>query len=217
MPGRTLLASRGTPWVGGSLLLLLAAVALYMVTGAASSEPSRAQQPSARDITYGPEQAPLVVIEYSDFQCQFCARYAPIMAGLREKYGDRVRFVFRFFPLNNHPYAMVSAQVAYAALLQGKFWEMHDLLYAHQEEWSDSADPRRHFDSYAESLGLDIERLHADMDAQATADFINREAEEGTRAGVTHTPWFVIGDAAVLPRDTGEFESLIEAALGSAP
>ena len=136
-----------------------------------------------------------------------------MLATLREKYGDQVQFVYRFFPLADHAYATVSAKAAYAAHLQGKFWEMQDLLYEHQEEWSDSTDPRAYFDSYAESLGLDIEQFHADMDAQSTVDFISRQAEEGTQAGVTHTPWFVINDEVVLPRSVADFEKLIEDAL----
>jgi protein-disulfide isomerase len=213
MPGRSLLTAKGVPWAVGSLLLLVAAASLYLFTGAAASEPSKAPPPSAEDITYGPADAPLTVIEYSDFQCPFCAQYAPIMKTLREKYGDRVQFVFRFFPLANHPYATVTAKAAYAASLQGKFWEMHDLLFENQKEWSDSADPRPYIDSYAESLGLDMEQFHADMDAQSTVDFITKQAEEGTQAGVTHTPWFVIGDSVVLPRTLEQFEKLIQEKL----
>jgi len=213
MPGTTRLAARIVPWVVGSLLLLLAAVPLYFFTGAAASEPSKAQQAGADDITYGPADAPVTLIEYSDFQCPFCAEYAPMLKTLREKYGDQVQFVYRFFPLAGHEYATVSAKAAYAAFLQGKFWEMQDLLYEHQKEWSDSSDPRPFFDSYAEGLGLDIERFHADMDAQSTADFITRQEEEGTQAGVTHTPWFVIDDKVVLPRSVADFEKLIQDAM----
>jgi protein-disulfide isomerase len=213
MPQTTRRIATILPWVAGSLLLLLAAVPLYFFTGAAASEPSRAQQPGSGDITYGPADAKVVLIEYSDFQCPFCADYAPMLASLREKYGDQVQFVYRFFPLAGHDYATVSAQAAYAAHLQGKFWEMQDLLYEHQEEWSESSDPRPYFDSYAESLGLDIEQFHADMDARSTLDFITRQKEEGTQAGVTHTPWFVIDDKVVLPRSVADFEQLIEDAL----
>jgi len=213
MPGRTLLTNRGVPWVVGSLLLLAAAAGLYLFTGAAASEPTRSQPPGANDITYGPADAPLAVIEYSDFQCPFCAEYAKIMKTLREKYEDRVQFVFRFFPLANHPYATVTAKAAYAASLQGKFWEMHDLLFENQKEWSDSADPRPYIDSYARSLGLDMKQFHADMDDQSTVDFIAKQADEGNQAGVTHTPWFVIGGQVVLPRSLKQFESLIEKGL----
>jgi len=212
-PGNHLFASKGVPWVGGSFLLLLAVVALYLFTGAAASEPARTPQPSADDISFGPADATLAVIEYSDFQCPFCAEYSSILAALRETYGDRVRFVFRFYPLANHQYATISAKAAYAASLQGKFWEMHDLLFENQKEWSESADPRPYFDSYAESLGLDLDKFHADADAQSTTDFIKRQAAEGKKGGVTHTPWFVVGDSVVLPRSLDEFDKLIREAL----
>ena len=106
-----------------------------------------------------------------------------------------VRFVFRNYPLSNHEWATIAAKVAYAASLQGKFWEMHDLLYEKQGEWAASDDPRPYFDSYAESLGLDMDKFHADADAQSTTDFIKKQAAEGKKAGVTHTPWFVIDGA----------------------
>lgn len=213
MSVRSLLTSRGAAWAGGTLLLLVAAVALFLFTGATASKPSRAQAPSSDDISYGPADARLAVIEYSDFRCPFCAEYAPIMAQLRQEFGDRVRFVFRFFPLENHQHAMASAEAAYAASLQDKFFEMHDLLFERQAEWSESADPRSYFDGYAESLGLDLDRFRVDSDASATAGFIRTQHAEGTEAGVTHTPWFVIGDSVVLPRSVDEFERLIEAAL----
>ena len=208
-----LLAAKGAPWVGGSLLVLLAVGALYLFTGAAASEPSRTPQPRADDISFGPADAPLSVIEYSDFQCPFCAEYAPILATLREKYGDRVKFVFRFYPLAGHPYATIAAKAAYAASLQGTFWEMHDLLFGNQKEWSESADPRPFFNAYAKSLGLDLDRFHADADAQSTTDFIARQAAEGKQGGVTHTPWFVVGDSVVLPRSLEEFDKVIQEAL----
>ena len=205
--------SKGLPWVGGSLLLVVAALALYAFTGAAASEPSKAAPPDPTDISFGPADAPLTVIEYSDFQCPFCAQYAPWLKTLRAKYGDRVRFVYRFWPLAKHPYATITAKAAYAASLQGKFWEMHDLLFENQKEWSESSDPRPFLDAYAEQIGLDIEQFHADADAQSTTDFIEKQVAEGKSAGVTHTPWFVVGDSVVLPRSLEEFDRAIREAL----
>jgi protein-disulfide isomerase len=204
---------KGMPWAIGSLLVVLAAVALYTFTGAAASEPSRAPQATTSDISYGPADADLTVIEYSDFQCPFCAHYGPIMDTLRTEYGDRVRFVFRFFPLSDHEHGMSSAQAAYAAHLQGRFWEMHDLLFERQEEWSQSTDPTPAFESYAQSLGLELERFRSDASAQSTVDFIEGQRAAGDEAGVSHTPWFVVGDDAVLPRTLEEFRKEIEARL----
>lgn len=211
--GKQTLAAKGAPWAGGSALVLLALVVLYFFTGAAVSEPSRTPPPAADDISYGPADAPLTVIEYSDFECPFCAEYATILASLRDKYGDRVRFIFRNYPLSNHEYATIAAKAAYAASLQGKFWEMHDLLFENQKEWTEADDPRPYFDSYAESLELDLDQFHADADAQSTSDLIKRQAAEGKAGGVTHTPWFVVNGKAVLPRSLEEFDKLIQEAL----
>jgi protein-disulfide isomerase len=193
-----------------------AVVLLYFFTGAAATEESSAAPVSAADVTYGPADAAVTVIEYSDFQCPFCAEYAGWMTQLREKYGDRVQFVFRNYPLAKHEWAQFAAQVAYAASLQGKFWEMHDLLYERQDEWAAASDPRPLFDSYAESLGLDLDKLHADADAQSTVDFIKEQALKGKAAGVNHTPWFVIGGESVLPRSLEQFEKAIQTALQEA-
>ena len=212
-PGHHLLAAKGVPWVAGSLLLVLAVAALYLFTGAAASEPSRTPPPGADDISFGPADAPLSVIEYSDFQCPFCAQYASWLGSLREKYGDRVKFVFRNYPLANHQYATIAAKAAYAASLQGKFWEMHDLLFENQKEWAASDDPRPYLDAYAESLGLDLDKFHADADAQSTTDFITKQAAEGKKGGVSHTPWLVVGDTVVLPRSLEEFDKLVQDAL----
>ena len=130
-----------------------------------------------------------------------------------QEYGDRVQFVFRFFPLGNHANGMISAQAAYAAFKQDKFWEMHDLLFDRQDEWAESTDPRTLFDSYAQSIGLDLDRFHEDLDAQSTIDFIESQKAAGEQAGVSHTPWFVVGGEAVLPRSLDEFRQLIEDAL----
>jgi len=212
-PRNHLLASKSVPWIGGSLLLLLAVAALYLFTGAAASEPARTPPPGADDISFGPADASLSVVEYSDFQCPFCAQYAAMLKTLREKYGDRVKFVYRFYPLADHPWASITAKAAYAASLQGKFWEMHDLLFENQKDWAESDDPRPYLDAYAGSIGLDIDKFHADADAQSTTDFIKRQAAEGKQGGVSHTPWFVVGDSVVLPRSLEEFDKLIQDAL----
>ncbi len=207
------LFTKAAPWAGATALVVLAVAVLYFFTGAAATEPSRAAPVAADDISYGPENAELTLVEYSDFQCPFCAEYAKWLTQLRAKYGDRVRFVFRNYPLADHEWAQFAAQVAYAASLQGKFWEMHDLLFERQDEWAGSSDPRPLFDSYAASLGLDLDQFHADSDAQSTLDFIKRQAAEGKAAGVSHTPWFVLGDESILPRSLEEFDKAIQERL----
>lgn len=193
--------------------MLLSAIALYALAAPVASQPSTAEGPSASDITFGPEQASVVVIEYSDFQCEFCAQYAPILAELRAKYADRVRFVYRFFPLDYHQYGMLTARAAYAAFLQDKFWEMHDLLYQNQGEWAESSDAFPYIEGYAEQLGLDMDRFRQDLTADSTQAFITGQKEAGDKAGISHTPWFIVDGKDVTPRTLEDFEALIEAAL----
>jgi protein-disulfide isomerase len=205
---------RWTPWAAGSVVLIASALVLGLATGAPARVPSRAQQPVASDINFGNRDAPVVLIEYSDFECRYCAGYSEMLATLQEKYADQVLFVFRFFPLENHPYGMISAQAAYAAYLQGRFWEMRDLLFQNQEDWSSSSsDPTLYFEAYASALGLDLDKFREDLQAESTRAFIVGQKEEGQSAGVEHTPWFVIDDFVVVPRSLEEFDTLIQEAL----
>ncbi|MHB1345076.1 MAG: DsbA family protein [Thermoleophilia bacterium] len=205
---------RKAVWAGGSLALCLGALALVFFTGAPSTETGTVSQEYGDDITFGPEGARVALVEYADFECEACAEFSPILASLRAEYGDEVLFVFRFFPLERHRYGTVSAQVAYAAHLQGKFWEMHDLLYEKQREWADSTDPYPYFDAYAEQLGLDLETFHRDAEAQATKDFITAQFVQGTAEGVGHTPWFALNGTVFTPQfQKEEFTVRIDAAL----
>ena len=192
-----------------SLLLALTVVALWLLTGAAATQLSRAAPVSSADITSGPADAGVTVIEYSDFECPYCAQYARWLERLRAHYGDRVRLVYRFFPLPGHRWATLAAEAAYAASLQGGFWRMQDLLYRNQPVWAVSEDPRPYFASYARRLGLDAVKFRADMDAPATAAFVRREAAEGRRAGVTSTPWLVIDGYTVAPRSYQELVAAV--------
>lgn len=198
------------PWTCGSLVLILGALALVFLTGNRSIEIAIIQEGFGADITHGPPRAAVQLVEYADFQCPACASYSSILASLRTEYKGDVLFVFRFFPLRNHRFAMASAQAAYAAFLQGHFWEMHDMLYEKQEEWSNSDDPYSYFASYAIRLELDISKFSDDFSAQSTIDFITRQKAVAQSVGVDHTPTFVLNGAAVAPRDYDEFHDLIE-------
>src|SRR5215213_5813051 len=107
---------------------------------------------SERDHAQGPDTAPVTLVEYGDYECPYCGQAYPIIKRLQETLGDKLRFVFRNFPLNTlHAHAGVAAQAAEAAGAQGKFWEMHDLLYENQEELDESD-----LHKYALKLGLEF-------------------------------------------------------------
>lgn len=191
------------------MALLAAALAVVVFTGASTPTMAGMSQDYASDIASGPADAAVALVEYADFECSACAGYAPALTTLRAEHHDDVLFVFRFFPLENHRYGLISAQAAYAAFLQDKFWEMHDLLYERQEEWSGDDDPRTLFEAYAAYLELDVDTFRKDMEAASTTEFIIDQKSEAAAAGVNHTPWYVIDGDVVSPDDYDDLGSLI--------
>jgi Na+/H+ antiporter NhaA len=140
-----------------------------------------------RDHIRGPEDAPITMVEYGDFECPYCGQAEPAVRELLAGYGD-VRYVWRHLPLSDvHPRAQLAAQAAEAAAAQGRFWEMHDLLFQHQD-----ALQGRDLLRYAEELGLDIERFRADMHKNAGAVHVAEDVDSADLSGVSGTPTFFI-------------------------
>ena len=140
------------------------------------------------DNALGPAHARVTVVEYGDFECPNCKQAQPAVKMLLERFAGRVRFVFRHFPLEEvHPHALAAAQAAESAGGQGKFWEMHDLLFANQEHLK-AADLRR----YAERLGLDLARYVAEMDDQVYLQRVREQLQSGLDSGVRATPTFFV-------------------------
>ncbi|MEY7976601.1 Na+/H+ antiporter NhaA [Streptomyces pilosus] len=169
-----------------------------------------------RDHILGPPEAPLTLVEYGDFECPFCARATGVTKELRERFGDRFRYVFRHLPLPDvHPHSELAARAAVAADAQGRFWRMHDLLYQHQDEleYEDTA-------GYAAELGLDVEKFLRDLDAEETAERVRADAASAEASGVRGAPTFFIGnrrhtgpyDAETLAR---ELEASVDAPSGA--
>ena len=141
-----------------------------------------------RDHVRGPVDAPLTLVEYGDFECPFCARNTGVIDELREGFGDELRYVFRHLPLVDvHPHAELAARAAVAAQAQGRFWEMHDALYANGGHFSDS-DLR----GLADRIGLDTERFGADLATAVPATRVARDADAARTAGITATPAFFV-------------------------
>ncbi len=131
----------------------------------------------------GPAAPRVTVVEFADFECPFCQRIAPDLEELWEKRKTSVRFVYKFMPLSMHPHGEVSARAAIAAQSQGKFWEMHRLLFASAGRL-EAAD----LDGYAKAIGLDLERLHRDMGSAATTARIEADRKLADALGVKGTP-----------------------------
>jgi protein-disulfide isomerase len=143
---------------------------------------------SEHDHIQGPASAPITLVEYGDYECPYCGAAYPIVQEVQRRLGDRLRFVFRNFPLTNaHPHAEHAAEAAEAAGAQGKFWEMHDYLYEHQRALADQS-----LAEYADAVGLDPEQFDRDMTSQTFADRVRADFMSGVRSGVNGTPTFFI-------------------------
>jgi protein-disulfide isomerase len=153
---------------------------------------------SSSDHASGPADAPVTLTEFGDYQCPYCGETYPVIKRLQKVFGQKLRFVFRNFPLTqSHPFAMVAAEVAEAAALQGKFWEMHDLLYGNQERLAaDVLLP------WAKELGLDIDKLGTALREGEVAKRIKADRRSGISSGVNGTPsLFINGLRYDGPRD----------------
>jgi protein-disulfide isomerase len=140
------------------------------------------------DHSQGPATAPVTLVEYGDYECPYCGAAYPIVKEIQRRLGDRLRFVFRNFPITTaHPHAEHAAEAAETAAAQGKFWEMHDYLYEHQKALMD-----RNLAEYAAEVGLDLEQFERDMTAQTFADRVRADFMSGVRSGVNGTPTFFI-------------------------
>jgi protein-disulfide isomerase len=133
--------------------------------------------------TKGPATAPVTIVEFSDFQCPFCGRLTPELKQVEEKYGDKVRIVFRQYPLPFHQYAQKAAEASLCAADQGKFWEMHDALFANQQALA-----VEQLKAKAAELGLNAEQFNSCLDSGKQAATIQADMKEGTSVGVNGTP-----------------------------
>jgi protein-disulfide isomerase len=164
---------------------------------------------SERDHSQGPENASVTLVEYGDFECPYCGAAYPIVKQVQQRLGNRLRFVFRNFPLSNiHPHAQHAAEAAEAAGAQGKFWQMHDTLYEHQQALND-----RHLIQYATDLGLDSERFERDLASHAFAGRVREDFMSGVYSGVNGTPTFFIN--GVRHDGAYDLETLIAAIEGA--
>ncbi|HTC21033.1 MAG TPA: DsbA family protein [bacterium] len=166
---------------------------------------------SKDDHSQGPDQAPLVLVEYGDYQCPHCGRAYPMVKRLQKALGDKLKFVFRNFPLSEaHPDALNAAKVAEAAALQKKFWEMHDMLFENQQNLDVES-----LAQYAEKLKLDVGALNDAVAESSVEDRVSTDFEGGVRSGVNGTPtFFVNGFRYDGDWSYGPFLGALKAVLG---
>ena len=143
---------------------------------------------SEADHRSGPDDAPITLVEYGDFECPSCGAAYPQVEEVRRRMGALLRFVYRYFPLTqSHPHAMHAAEAAEAAGAQGKFWPMHGMLFEHQDALEDAD-----LVGYAKALHLDLKRFTSDLASEAHVERIRGDVRSGIRSGVNGTPTFFI-------------------------
>jgi len=168
-----------------------------VVTGVAGAEPPH---------ILGPNSAPAKIEEFGDFECPPCGAFHPVLVQMHKEFGDKLQITFREFPLAPaHQHAIAAASAAEAAGLQGKFWEMHDLLYESQKTWHEAFDVRPIFEGFAKQIGLDMNRYQNDLNGDQVAARILNDGKRGHSMGVKGTPTVFLNGREVpfesLPSD----------------
>jgi protein-disulfide isomerase len=211
---RSAVVKKYSIWIGAAAIMILAIVGMYwLVTSPTPSQTTINVAPvSKRDITKGDSKAKITLIEYSDFQCPACAAYHPIVNEIVTSYAKNLYFIYRMFPLTNaHPNSHIAAQAAYAALKQGKFFEMADLLFNKQQDWADLQDPTSVFIDYAKSLKLDAVKFKTEMNSDEAKNYVNASEQEALSEGINATPTFILnGNKITNPQSLDDFKKLID-------
>jgi protein-disulfide isomerase len=161
---------------------------------------------------FGPATATVTIVEFSDFQCPFCSRAAEVAHKVKEKYGEKVRFVFRQFPLSFHKDAHLASQASLAAHAQGKFWEYHDKLFANQQKLD-----RASLETFAKEVGLNVAEFKKALDSKAYAGTVDAELKMGEEVAVQGTPTMFLNGARIA--DPTNFDAIapqIDQALAKA-
>lgn len=214
-------------WVGIFVVTVAVIIGLAVASqkkggeGKSTQSDSLTVEVSGMDHVKGNPMSKLILVEYSDFQCPACGVYYPLVKKLGEEYGNRIQIAYRNFPLTQlHKHAYRAAQAAESAGKQGKFFEMHDLLFERQSEWSELPDVNDRFAAFADELKLNKEQFKRDLDSKEVRDKIDADMKSGQSSGVQGTPTFYLNGVKIdNPRSYDEFKQVIATTLegGSNP
>lgn len=200
------------------LICVLGLAGIFVLTSKKDPKSASSSSSQVSNHVTGKNTKKVTLVEYGDFECPYCGSYYPLVKQVTEKYQNDIQFQFRNFPLPQHQNARAAARAAEAADKQGKYWEMHDLLYEQQKSWTSSSSVTAIFDSYASQLGLDLTKYKTDFSSNAVNDTINADYAEGTRLGVNATPSFYLQGKKLEepPTDLAGFSKLIDQAIKDA-
>jgi protein-disulfide isomerase len=170
-------------------------------------------QVTNNDWIKGNKDAKVTIVEYSDFECPACSMYAGAIKKLLGTYKDDVRFVYRHYPLNYHKSAILAAYAAEAAGKQGKFFDMHDLIFQKQNEWSGGRANQIYFENLAKQLKLDIEKFKTDYNSAETKKAVKEDVDSGNKNNIQATPTIFVNGKSVKVVNYGELESLVKSLI----
>ena len=194
-------------WIGLAIILALVLIVSYFISQKnKKGDLAHIQKVEVANLQVhlkGNKDAELKLIEYSDFQCPACQYWYGELKKLEAQYENDFQVEYHHLPLRSiHPNAQIAAQAAEAAGRQGKFWEMHDMLFERQAEWSQSFKPEQLFKQYADSLGLDTRRFAYDMNSDEVKDFVNKQYDDALASGLKlQTPTFTLNGEVIQLED----------------
>ena len=203
-------------FITGVILIIIVLFAYYFYAGGEKSAPVADITISDTDHVRGAQDGKVTMVEFGDFQCPACGAYEPLVRQVTKDNSSILKVVFRNFPLTQiHQNALLAAKAAEAAGLQGKFWEMHDILYDKQAEWSETLNARDFIITYATTIGLNVNKFTKDLDNKSIEDKILAEYKEGVSFGVGGTPTFFVNGKKISqnPQSIEAFNKIIKDAI----
>lgn len=210
---------RGAAFVWWGLGILVLVAIIWAIV--AASDPVAVAFDDSDDPFQGSETASVVVREFSDFQCPACRSAEPLVAAINEEFGDKIKFVYKDYPLTGiHDRAYVAAIAAQCAMPENRFWAFHDRLFQNQSSWSTMSEPdaKAVFAGYAGELGMNVDNFNSCLDSSETRAKVDQDMAEGNRNGVNATPTFFINDTRVqnVGLSLDSMKQMITAALEEA-
>lgn len=182
-----------------------------------STVPNELLTIASDDYAVGPATAPVTLVEYLDFECEACGAYFPLVKQLEQEFPNDIRVVRRYFPLPGHKNGMTAALAVEAAARQGKYEEMHDLLFTEQKNWGEKPAPTPEvFEGYAQQIGLDLAKFKEDVTSQSVKDRVQRDFNSGNKLGNNGTPTFFLNGKKISnPNGFEPFKKLINDAIAA--
>ncbi len=201
--------------VGSLAVTLIAVVAVAFLFTKKANAPVLPSDPNIvlgdERFSKGKEDAKVTIVEFSDLQCPACRAAQPLVQEVLQSASDSARLVFRHYPLRTiHKNALAAAKASEAAAEQGKFWEMHDTLFAKQSDWEEDADPTSRFEGYAKELGLNVDQWKTDYQKKELEARIAKDEQDGNTLGVNATPTFYVNNVRT---DVGNLQETVEKIL----